>query len=205
LVAASYNDNVFINSPFDPDYKPLFEAIVFAVHDCGFVPRCALEVSDAAQNRFGKILSIISECRYGIHDISRTEPDEGGLPRFNMPLELGVFLGCKAFGEDPHRRKTCLILDRESYRYQRFLSDIAGQDVKSHGSRQETAVRQVRDWLRTESRRTTIPGGASVWSRFQTFNKDLPAVCTELRIEPGELTFADLTHVISEWLKANAP
>src|SRR5262249_5963635 len=30
-------------------------------------------------------------CKYGIHDISRTEvTSASGLPRFNMPLELGV-------------------------------------------------------------------------------------------------------------------
>ena len=49
-----YNDNVFINCPFDPAYKPLFDATVFAVHDCGFIPRCALEEEDASQVRIEK-------------------------------------------------------------------------------------------------------------------------------------------------------
>lgn len=34
--ATSYDTDVFINCPFDDDYKPLFDAVVFAVHDCGF-------------------------------------------------------------------------------------------------------------------------------------------------------------------------
>jgi len=51
----------------------MFRAVVFAVHDAGFVPRCSLELSDATQNRLVKIEGIITECRYGIHDISRTE------------------------------------------------------------------------------------------------------------------------------------
>ena len=71
-----YNDNVFINCPFDPAYKPLFDATVFAVHDCGFIPRCALEEDDASQVRIEKIYEIIADCRYGIHDISRIELDE---------------------------------------------------------------------------------------------------------------------------------
>lgn len=79
--------NVFINCPFDPEYKPLFEAIVFTVQIAGFRPRCAREASNAGQVRIDKILEIISECKYGIHDISRTEPLP---PRFNMPLELGL-------------------------------------------------------------------------------------------------------------------
>lgn len=200
-----YPDNVFINCPFDDEYKPLFDTIVFAVHDSGFIARCALEVSDATQNRLAKIMSIISNCRYGIHDISRTEPDgENLLPRFNMPLELGIFLGCEKFGGKKHQLKSCLILDREPYRYQMFISDIAGQDVHSHNNDQKTAISQVRNWLRTVSRRSTIPGGGEIWNRFNKFQKDLPAICEELRIQVGELTFVDYTYVVVEWLRRNA-
>ena len=82
----SYNDNVFINCPFDEAYKPLFDALVFAIYDCGFVARCALEESDASRIRVQKIFEIISKCRLGIHDISRIELDKSTkLPRFNMP------------------------------------------------------------------------------------------------------------------------
>ena len=91
-----YNNNVFINCPFDSDYKPLFDAMIFTVHDCGFIARCALEEDDASQVRIDKIYSIIADCRYGIHDISRTQLDAAsGFSRFNMPLELGIFLGAK--------------------------------------------------------------------------------------------------------------
>jgi hypothetical protein len=30
---AQYDQNVFINCPFEPEYAPLFEAIVFAVNE----------------------------------------------------------------------------------------------------------------------------------------------------------------------------
>ena len=66
-----YDRRVFINCPFDAQYKPLFEAIVFAVRDCGLRPRCALEIDDASEVRIEKIFKIIAECRYGVHDISR--------------------------------------------------------------------------------------------------------------------------------------
>ena len=101
-----YNDNVFVNCPFDLAYKSLFDAMVFAIHDCGFIARCALEEEDASQVRIDKIYNIIAHCRYGIHDISRTELDEIiGLPRFNMPLEFGVFLGAKKFGTAEQKKK----------------------------------------------------------------------------------------------------
>src|SRR5947208_16908333 len=93
-----YGRNVFINCPFDDSYKHLFDAAVFAVQAAGFYPRCALEARNSGQNRLYKIMDIISECRFGIHDISRTELTRGNLPRFNMPLELGLDLGCWRYG-----------------------------------------------------------------------------------------------------------
>lgn len=58
--------HVFINSPFDTGYQPIFSAIVFAVYDLGFVARCSLEDDDAGEVRLTKIQRIIEECRYGI-------------------------------------------------------------------------------------------------------------------------------------------
>ncbi|HEX8904122.1 MAG TPA: hypothetical protein VF771_04730, partial [Longimicrobiaceae bacterium] len=109
----SYDANVFINCPFDGEYERLFRAIVFAVQACGFRPRSALEIDDGSEVRLEKIMRIIGECRYGIHDLSRTElDDEGNLPRFNMPLELGLFLGAKYFGGGVQKEKACIIFDR---------------------------------------------------------------------------------------------
>jgi hypothetical protein len=201
-VSANYEDNVFINCPFDDEYKAIFDAVIFAVHDAGFVARCALEISDAAQNRFDKIVGIISECKYGIHDISRTELDPiNFLPRFNMPLELGIFLGCGKFGGVKDRMKMCMILDKEQYRYQKFLSDIAGQDIFAHDNEPKKAIEKVRNWLRTASKRTNIPGGSKIYERYTLFEKDLPNICKELNIQVRELTFVDFIYIIIEWLK----
>ena len=200
-----YNDNVFINCPFDPAYKPLFDAMVFAVHDCGFIPRCALEEDDASQVRIDKIYNIISDCRYGIHDISRIELDEpSGFPRFNMPLELGVFLGAKKFGSEAQKGKKCLILDKEPYRYQQFISDIAGQDIQAHNNTLEEIVKVVRNWLRTASRHRTIPSGDIIWERYQNFIQDLPKTAETHRLTVEEMIFNDYTLVIEEWLKTTS-
>ncbi|HET7464833.1 MAG TPA: hypothetical protein VFJ82_26555, partial [Longimicrobium sp.] len=89
MPAASYDYSVFVNCPFDAEYLPIFRAVFFAVHDCGYLARCALEADDSGEVRIAKINQIIRECRHGIHDISRTELDDReNLPRFNMPLEL---------------------------------------------------------------------------------------------------------------------
>ena len=49
MAANDYAVNVFINFPFDAAYKPLFEAIVFAILNCGHKPRCALEIDDGSE------------------------------------------------------------------------------------------------------------------------------------------------------------
>lgn len=98
---ASSARDVFINCPFDDAFAASFQALVFAVLSCGFRARCAREMDDAAETRIDKLYRIIAESRYSIHDLSRTGLDPAnGLPRFNMPLELGIFLGAKRFGDD---------------------------------------------------------------------------------------------------------
>lgn len=199
-----YASCVFINCPFDDLYEPIRDAIVFAVYDCGFIPRCALEEDDSGNVRFDKIKMLISESKFGIHDICRTELDDhNGLPRFNMPLELGVFLGAKRFGSMQQKNKNCLILDCEDYRYQQFLSDIAGQDIRSHHNDPKRAISIVRAWLNAASGRKTIPGGKEIARRYDRFQKDLPAICENARLEKDEITYNDFSVFASDWLREN--
>jgi hypothetical protein len=145
---ASYEDSVFINCPFDSEYRAIFYALVFAVHDCGYIARCALEVDDSGLVRIQKIEQIIADCRFGIHDISRVEADpQTHLPRFNMPLELGLFLGAKRYGNKRQQTKSCKILDTDKYRFQKFCSDISGQDISAHHGDPEEAVKTLRNWF----------------------------------------------------------
>ena len=196
-----YNDNVFVNCPFDSAYKSLFDAMVFAIHDCGFIARCALEEEDGSQVRIDKIYNIIAHCRYGIHDISRTELDKiTGLPRFNMPLEFGVFLGAKKFGTTGQKKKNCLVLDREPYRYQKFMSDIAGQDIQTHNNNPKEIVTVIRNWLRTTSKRQSIPSGSIIFERYQQFIRDLPAVANNRQLKVDDLIFSDYTFILAKWL-----
>lgn len=207
MPAPGFGDRVFLNVPFDRRYKLLFEALVFAVHDCGLVARCALEGDDGSVVRLDKIFEIIAECRYGIHDLSRTTLDSANhLPRFNMPLELGVFLGAKRFGSAKQRAKACLILDREPYRYQVFCSDIAGQDIRAHGNDGQRAIALVRDWLRTTRRTGTknIPGGARISERYTQFRTQLPNACGSSGLEIGSLIFLDYRTLVEVWLRENA-
>jgi hypothetical protein len=200
---ASYDTSIFFNCPFDPAYQPIFDALIFATFDCGYVPRCALEIDDAGQVRIEKILAMIRGCRLAVHDISRTELDAANqLPRFNMPFELGVFVGATRFGSRDQRRKICLILDRERYRFQKFISDIAGQDIAAHQGDPDNAIRALRAWLSAVPTRGLLPGGTAIVQRYSAFRAQLHSILAGLQIEPHEMTFADYANIVAEWLAA---
>ena len=201
MATISRDDHVFVNCPFDSEYSGLFNAIVFALTHCGFYVRCALEESDSSVNRLSKIIHIMSECRYSIHDISRTEPDEEtGLPRFNMPLELGIFIGAKYSGDESQKTKQCLILDTHPYRYQQFISDIAGQDIEYHNNDVKKAITRVRNWLayRTNDRR--LSSASIIYNDYVRFQKELPTLCSESRLDSTDLIFCDFNSLVNEWI-----
>lgn len=197
-----YGYSVFINCPFDREYKNIFDAIVFTVFDCGFIARSAKEQSDSDQVRIEKIYNIIYECKYGIHDISRVELDATtNLPRFNMPLELGIFLGAKRFGDRKQKEKRCLILDREQYRYQKFISDIAGQDIFAHHNDPFKAIACVRNWLFDKSKRKSIPSAKLICDHYKAFTDDLPRVADAVGTEPDKIIYNEYVILLTEWLK----
>ena len=192
---------VFINCPFDAEYEKSFQAIVFAIWACGFKARCALEISDAAETRITKIERIIGDCRYGIHDISRTQLDEASqLPRFNMPLELGMFLGAKRFGDVEQRKKKALIFDSQAYRYQMFISDLAGMDIIAHEDQPERIIADVRHFLFSVSKRTSIPGPVQLVQRYRDFVGALPGLVELLDLEPDRIGFPDYERILMSWL-----
>lgn len=196
-----YEDSVFINVPFDRTYARLSDAIVFAVYDCGFVCRSALEIEDSGQARVDKILDIIQQSKFGIHDVSRAGIDRHTrLARFNMPLELGFFLGAKRYGNERDREKRCLILDRSPYRYRSFCSDISGQDIRVHNDSPRDAIRAVRDWLSSHRADVVIPGGKAIFDRYQQFRVQLRQQAREINLYHRELTFNDYTRLVVGWL-----
>ncbi len=108
-------------------------------------------------------------------------------------------------GGTKQRSKMCLVLDRERYRYQTYLSDIAGNDIEAHAGDPKVAVKRVRDRLRTASARSTIPGGARIWKRYERFQLELPSLCDAIGVDETDLAFADYSNTIVQWLKENAP
>lgn len=205
--ASGYAANVFINCPLDSDYQPLFHALVFAVIHCGYTVRCALETEDIGATRIEKIYGPIEECQFGIHDISRIERDAmNDLQRFKMPFELGLFLVATRFGQLAHRNKRCLVLEAERYRYQRFLSDIAGQDIRHHDNEPARAVGAVRDWLAASRPKTAkpLPGTTAIMKHYREFQDNLPAMLRAADLKPVELGFFDRANLMAQFLETRA-
>lgn len=193
--------DVFINCPFDSEYKTIFNAIVYTVVRSGYRARCALETDDAAENRLGKIINIIGECPYGIHDISRTETSgDPPVPRFNMPLELGLWLGAHHLGRADQAGKRCIVFDREQYRYQRFISDIGGQDIHAHGGDVPRLISELAPWLRHLPRGTHVGGGQAISREYMEFMELLPILCAQRNMTPDELLFADFNLMVTEYV-----
>jgi len=176
VIVEDYDRSVFINCPFDSRYLPLLHAVTFAVLDCGFFARSALEVEDGGEVRIRKLMRIIRESRYGIHDISRVQLDSRNrLPRFNMPLELGLFLGAQEFGAREQRTKRSLILDRDRYRYQRFCSTSRGRTSARTATIPRWRPRRcARCWPRPWAGRRASPARQGSWRGTPSSARSFP-------------------------------
>lgn len=193
----NYERSIFLNCPFDNDYQPLFEALAFTTLFCGFQPRTVFEIPDAGEARLEKIFKLIGSCKYGVHDISRTELTER-LPRFNIPFELGLFFGAQRFDPLQVRQKQSVILDKHRYRYQQFISDLAGIDVMNHDGRAQQMVRTIRDWLRNNSGDRDIPGSQLIAKQFALYKKTVKASAARA------LTYAEIISTMTQWIRLNA-
>ena len=124
------------------------------------------------------------------------------LPRHNMPFELGLFLGAKRFGSKEQNRKAALILDRRAFRYRASLSDISGFDIEIHKASPQAAIRQVRDWLDSFSRhQASLPGCDFIGGQYRRFLRQLPGAVKKFRLNPDQLTYADLCRTMEAWLR----
>ena len=196
---------MFVNAPFDDDFLPLLHALLFTIHDCGFIAWLAVEDTGASEMRIDKIVRIMRESCHSIHDISRVEgAGVSGLPRFNMPFEAGLAMGATRFEPAGRHRRDFLVLDAEPFRGKRTLSDLAGQDPRIHHNDPEQVVSAVRRFLAAKSTGGRTRGASKIWERYLQFGADLPALGKALDISMQEMSSFDYlpewTQVASQWV-----
>lgn len=197
----NFERNVFINCPFDDDFRQLLLGIIFTVMYFGYIPRLSLERADSGESRIDKILGLIEESKFGIHDLSRiisTKEDEHF--RMNMPFELGIDYGCKKLKGGKWNNKKILILEKERYRFQKAISDLSGSDIKNHDDKVIKVVYAVRDWFINEELHRGS-SGKKVWNSYNDFQAYLydEVVEKDGHESPDEVPIPEIAHHMSNW------
>ena len=119
-----------------------------------------------------------------------------------MPLELGLFLGAKRYGDKAQRDKRLLILDVEQFRYQKFISDLAGMDIHIHEGQPSMVVREARNWLANVSRRQ-LSSAEKIGRLYERFVAELPALAQALEFDRQKIPYVDFERIVVGWLTAD--
>ncbi len=124
----------------------------------------------------GSISSVefVAECPRSVHDLSRIQLNDEGMPRFNMPFELGLMMGAKHFGGKKHNGKSALIMVSEPYRMPAYLSDLSGSDPSPHHGNPTTAIDKVRRYLHSRPLGAPLPGTQHINDALESFQLALP-------------------------------
>lgn len=168
----SFEENVFVNCPFDPGFYTVLRPLLFTIIYLGLNPRIATERLDSGEARITKIIELIRESKYAIHDLSKIKATKvGEYYRLNMPFELGIDVGCRLFKGGKWREKACLIMVAERYKYQAAISDLSNSDVVVHNNEAEEVVVEVRNWL-SSCCGLRADGPSRIWDAFNEFMGD---------------------------------
>ncbi|MEV0677619.1 hypothetical protein AB0I60_13965 [Actinosynnema sp. NPDC050436] len=145
-IAAYAPYQVFLNHPYDNDFRRHADALGFAVVAAGLLPVSARDLSSPDRLRLDVIFEAIRNCRYSLHDLSRAHGDgPNGLARMNMPLEMGMALYHALDRQRDDRRCAFFVPDQHDHR--RFASDLAGLDPKVYQD-PATLLTGAYEWLR---------------------------------------------------------
>lgn len=199
----AFDNHIFINCPFDKEYKPILKALIFCAIYLGHKPLLS-ETLNSADSRIDGIQKLISQAKYSVHDLSRMESTKKNeLARFNMPFELGIDIGCKRFGNSQMNEKCLLIFDKIKYRYQKAISDLSGNDIEIHNNNPEVALRKLRNWIR-KIKASKIDSANKIWRLYNEFKGDFFEIAKtdELsNIDIEEMPLDEYCLYISEWKK----
>jgi hypothetical protein len=179
-------ESVFLNIPYDKQFEDLYLAYIVGLTQLGLRVNATLAVPN--QGRLEAIIQLIERSDFSIHDLSRIELSEG-IPRFNMPVELGLALYRSHIAKGRHR---VFVFETKSYRAQRSTSDINGIDPQSHGGTPKGVMAGLRNIFRQPGNVTTVP---EMLASYRSLKRKVP----ELRRNAGSRSlfeasvFRDLT------------
>lgn len=192
----AFESNVFINCPFDSRYSTLLKPLIFTILFLELEPQVS-ETKSSGNIRVEQIKKLILSSKFSIHDISRSEAlNTGEFPRFNMPFEMGLDLGCQSFKKGKSTEKKCLILEKTRYHFQKVVSDIAGQDIEFHNDDPQMLIRKVRNWF------TAILGNhfsspTVIWELYNEFYADMTETLNEEGFSDDDIMSIPYSNFIS--------
>lgn len=199
----SFERNVFVNCPFDDRFLPLLRPLLFTIIYLDLNPRIALERKDSGESRLDKIVELIRESKYSVHDLSRSEAATAGeLYRLNMPFELGLDYGGRLLGSPKLRQKRALVLESVPHRYKAAISDLSGADVECHYDEPYKVIGVVRNWLKSTCL-PTAAGPARIEAAFTEFmTADYNALTAEgfSAVDIAALPIGELIERMQRWV-----
>jgi hypothetical protein len=103
-----------------------------------------------------------------------SSPDRPAAPR----TLATAFLWGEDIRFDTARSKVCLVLCKERFESQKYISDFAGQDIAAHDNEPHVAVKAVRGFLSSHLHRSLLSPKV-LWDRYTRFTKELAVLCAE--------------------------
>lgn len=180
--------SVFLNIPYDGAFENLYLAYIAGLSAFGLIPRATLEIP-TSQRRLERILKLIQQCSYSIHDLSRVQLDPRAprVPRFNMPFELGLAVAQGA----GKRRETWYVCETVPHRISKSLSDLNGTDVRIHGGTVRGVFGALCDIF---VRKTRQPSVQEMYRIYLVLRQSLPRIMRQAgaRDAYGARIFRDL-------------
>lgn len=164
---------VFLNIPYDEEFKKLYVAYIVGICQLGLIPLIASGVP-GGERRLDRILALIQSCRYSIHDLSRVELSSTppATPRFNMPLELGLTI---TWAKLHPKRHTWFLWESEPRRIQKSKSDLDGTDTYIHSG----TVEGVMTELRNAFVRDNAPSVQTMLSAYRAVESEIGGILNE--------------------------
>jgi hypothetical protein len=120
-----------------------------------------LEITTSSR-RLERILELIQECNYSIHDLSRVQlnRDRPRTPRFNMPFELGLAVALERTAVPGHAWVVC---ESQRFRLKKSLTDLDGTDPYIHDGTVNGVLRELGNFFVRGGNQPTVDEMAKVY------------------------------------------
>lgn len=172
----------------------MLRALLFVVRFYGLEAKIASSDTDSKSNRLERIIKLMKESKYSVHDLSRLKSEKKKeYYRMNMPFELGLDYGIGG------KEKVFLIFENEDYKLKIALSDINGWDVRPHYNKPENLILEFRKWIVVNKilpDKLTALSSSDIWYIYNDFYGIFSDFMTRHHMQEDEISISEyISHV----------